>query len=962
MNNFFELFAQTVARFGERLAVEVQRKDAVESFSYRELDRMSAQAALFLADRGVGAGDRCAILSDNDARWVAAYLGVLRLGAVAVPLDTAYKGKQVAALLRDCQPKVLFTLPRFLVAVEEGIQLAGAQCELVLLHAAAQQHTTFDAILAAQPPRELPTCPARRDDPAVILYSSGTTGDPKGVVLTHANLIAESEAVFDVVHIDEHDAILGVLPLFHALAQMANLLLPFARGARVVYLESLNTTELLRALAERGITVFACVPQFFYLIHQRVMQQVKEAGALKRAAFRAMLASNGALRRVGINLGKVLFARVHKVLGPRMRYLVTGGSRFDPKVGGDLYRMGFTIMQAYGLTETSGAATVMRPGDRHIASVGQPLPGIEVKIAPEPSLETDSVPAGAISGREVSHTENAGLKPGATSQGEILIRGGVVMQGYFNRPDANALAFADGWLRTGDLGHLDGDGRLYITGRKKEIIVLSSGKNIYPEEIETHYLQSAFIKEMCVMGRSRPDEPAAERLHAVVVPDMDVMRERKMVNTREILRFEMESFSISLPSHKRVLSYDIWNEDLPRTTTRKLKRFEIEKRVRQGAPAAGEAAPTEGAGGAGAAGLTEEEQAWMGERDVSRALAVIAEAASAKGGAEAIRPGANIELELGLDSMERVELLTRLEQMFGADVPDEVAHRIYTVRELVEAVLAKDGAQAGGKPRGAGADPWAKLLAAESIETEDRFLSELNRRKPVAQLVGYIVMKAVYLLARLFLGFRARGLEKLPEHGPYLLCPNHQSHLDPFLLVAALPRRVMRDVFFVGASEYFATPLKAWFARKVNLVPVDPDANLVRAMQAGAYGLRLGKILVLFPEGERSIDGQIKKFKKGAPILSMHLKAPIVPVALEGMFDVWARGRSFQWRSLLPGVGATRMRCGAPIPASEPPRPGAGVAEAEAHYSAAADGLRSSVLELWQSLRREPGLHTAVAD
>lgn len=333
MNNFFELFAKSVARFGERPAIEVQRKDAVESYSYRELDSMSAQAAHFLAGRGVSTGDRCAILSDNDARWVAAYLGALRLGAVAVPLDTAYKAKQVAALVRDCQPRVLFTSPRFLAAVEEGIQLAETRCEVVLLHGTAEAHTNFDAILAAQPPHEAPPCPAMRDDPAVILYSSGTTGDPKGVVLTHANLIAESEAVFQVVHIDERDAILGVLPLFHALAQMANLLLPFARGARVVYLESLNTTELLRALAERGITVFACVPQFFYLIHQRVMQQVKDAGRLKRAAFRAMLATNGALRRVGINLGKVLFAPVHKVLGQRMRFLVTGGSRFDLKIG-----------------------------------------------------------------------------------------------------------------------------------------------------------------------------------------------------------------------------------------------------------------------------------------------------------------------------------------------------------------------------------------------------------------------------------------------------------------------------------------------------------------------------------------------------------------------------------------------------------------------------------------------------
>jgi len=924
MRNFCELFAATVSRFGSRPAVEVQRKDTVEVYSFTQLDEMASQVARFLASRGVAAGDRCAILSDNEARWVAAYLGALKLGAVAVPMDTAYKAKQVAALVRDCTPKVMFTSPRFVEAAEEGIRLAGGGGEIVMLYGESAGKTQFDEVLAAKPQAEVPPCPAQPGDAAVILYSSGTTGDPKGVVLTHANLIAEAEAVFAVVHIDEHDAILGVLPLFHALAQMANLLLPFAKGARVVYLESLNTTELLRALGERGISVFACVPQFFYLIHQRVTQTVEKSGWAKRKLFAAMLASNGALRAAGINLGKPLFGKVHKVLGPRMRYLVTGGSRFDTKVGRDLYRMGFTIMQAYGLTETSGAATVMRPGDPHIASVGQPIPGTEIQISPEPTLEDAPAEAAAD----------------GAAQGEVLIRGPIVMQGYYRRPEVNAQVLADGWLRTGDLGYVDAGGRLYITGRKKEIIVLSSGKNIYPEEIEAHYLQSPFIKEMCVMGRTRPDEPAAERLHAVVVPDMDVMRERKMLNAREIVRFEMESFSIGLPSHKRVLSYDLWNEELPRTTTRKLKRFEIEKRVLAAASAASEATA---APAAGSAQLSEEDQAWLGQRDVAKAIEVIRDAA--KGG-KAVRPDANIELELGLDSMERVELLTHLEQMFGTDVPDEVAHKIYTVRELVEAVRPPEGSGATGQ-RG---DPWAKLLAAESIETDDAFLRELSRSKPITSLIGFTAMKAAYLFAKLFLRFRVRGLENLPASGPYLLCPNHQSHLDAFLLVAALPYRVMRNLFFVGASEYFSSPLSAWFAKKVNLVPVDPDANLVRAMQAGAHGLRLGKILILFPEGERSIDGQVKKFKKGAPILSTHLNAPIVPIALEGVYEVWPRGRGFRWRSLVPGVSRTRMHCGAPLPPPNPLPAGTSFSQAEAHYTDAAERLRSTVVELAASL------------
>ena len=211
----------------------------------------------------------------------------------------------------------------------------------------------------------------------MILYTSGTTSDPKGVVLSHGNLIAERDAAFAAVTVSERDAVLGVLPLFHSLAQLANLLLPFAVGARVVYLETINSTELIRALAERQITIFACVPQFFYLIHQRVMQQVQKSGLLTRVIFNALLATNFRLRRIGINLGPLFFGRVHDVMGRSMRLLVTGGSKFDPAVGRDLYALGFSIQQAYGLTETSAAATISSPHDAHLDTVGRPFPGVE---------------------------------------------------------------------------------------------------------------------------------------------------------------------------------------------------------------------------------------------------------------------------------------------------------------------------------------------------------------------------------------------------------------------------------------------------------------------------------------------------------------------------------------------------------------------------------------------------------
>jgi long-chain acyl-CoA synthetase len=284
------------------------------------------------------------------------------------------------------------------------------------------------------------------------------------------------------------------------------------------------------------------------------------------------------------------------------------------------------------------------------------------------------------------------------AEGEILLRGPIVMEGYFHREDANKTTLAEGWLHTGDLGFVDAKGRLHVTGRSKDVIVLASGKNIYPEEIEAHYARSPFIKELCVVGRARPGDPAAERLHAIVVPDQDVMRERKIVNMREQIRFEIESLSVELPSHKRILSYDIRLEDLPRTTTRKLKRFQVEQELLASGTEAPVAATAEDPADA----------AWLTDPFVARAVPLIQEAA--KGGAP-VQAKANLELDLGLDSMERVELLVRLEQAAGVKVEDEVSHRIYTVRDLVEALRA---APASG---GSVAPAWDQLLATSRRRT-----------------------------------------------------------------------------------------------------------------------------------------------------------------------------------------------------------------------------------------------------
>ncbi|MGH9557046.1 MAG: AMP-binding protein [Terriglobales bacterium] len=907
--SFYDRFLQTVERWPQNIAIEVQhsgegKTTGVEIHTYDQLRTQAESIGRWLSEQGLEPGARCAILADNSARWVAAYLGTIAAGMIAVPFDTVFKPEQVATLLKDSGTSVLFADVKHLAAAERAV--AGLRVRVVLLAHDAQhpELPLLDDMFAAGPGNVTPTA-ASVGDVAVLLYTSGTTSDPKGVMLTHDNLLAEMEAVFELIEVRPSDAILGVLPLFHALAQMGNLLLPFAAGARVVYLETLNTTELMRALREREITIFACVPQFFYLIHERILKQVEQRGALAGMGFRLLMAISRTARRLGWNAGKLLFGKAHEALGRKMRYLVTGGSRFDVAVGRDLHALGFDILQGYGLTETSGAA-FFTPLERNvIGSVGPTMKGVEAHILdPQPDDED-------------------GATPGS---GEVLIRSRLVMKGYYKRPDATNASIQDGWLHTGDLGYFDEDGNLFITGRKKDVIVLSSGKNVYPEEIEAHYLKSQWIKELCVMGlEGRPGEPAAERLHAVLVPNFELLRAKKIVNAGEVIRFDLDTLSAELPSTKRILSYEIWQEDLPRTTTRKIKRGLVRKRVAEG-QAAGPADASKPA----ARTFSAEDEAWLAEPDMERALRVIREAAREP--REQIHPADNLELDLGLDSMERVELLVALEQELEASVDDAVVSQVYTVRELVDAVRAGRGGESK-RPAFAG---WEAIFATES---DDPDVHAVARPSRFWTPFWYLVARAVHMFLRDSSGIQITGLEKLPKNGPFILSPNHQSFLDGPLLPAMMPWPIFRDSFYVGTSEIFGAGFWRALARTIKLIPVDPDTNLVPAMRAGAYGLRHGKILTLYPEGERSIDGTPKNFKKGAAILATQLKVPIVPVALEGFYQSWPRGKKFQ------GFKKLQVAIGDPI---YPPQR---FDNAEAAYTQLTAEVRARVVEMWEKLR-----------
>jgi long-chain acyl-CoA synthetase len=934
MPTFYQRFQESARKFPDNIALEIQRQQTVERVTFAELTRMSESVANWLSTR-VPRDARVAILAANHPRWVAAYLGIIAAGRTAVPLDTAFHADQVKKLLIDSGASLLFCDVKHLPAATEAV--AGLSIPLVMTSAAAEQSLAspkasapnfaadLDSIFAAGPAGFQPVVPAE-SDLAALLYTSGTTADPKGVMLTQANLVGEANSVLAVIEIDSSDALLGILPMFHVLAQMANLFLPLFNGARVVYLETLNTTELLRALQERNITAFCVVPQFFYLIHERIFKELNKRGKFTLRLVRTLMAFNRALRRAGINAGKLFFGKIHATFGAHMRYLVTGGSRFDPAIARDFYSFGIDVLNAYGLTETTGGAFINPPGQVVFGSVGRPFPGVEAKIVdPQP------------------------VEEGAPPAGEIAIRGAIVMKGYWNRPEATAEVLRDGWFYTGDLGYFDSGGNLFITGRRKEVIVLANGKNVYPEEVEAHYLQAPYVKEICVMAlETRPGDPTSERLHAVVVPNFERLRERKIVNSKEAVRVDIEALSHKIASTKRLGSYDIWQEELPRTTTRKLKRFQIEKKVRElkqnhgGDLDRGTEKPL--------TALTGDEQSWLDREDVQRALIIVRESSreSSLNRPGALRPTHNLELDLGLDSMQRVELLTALEQQLAGEVPESQLAEIYSVRDLIDAVLASAGRGEGHAT--AAAPPWSTILSEPVTDPE---VLALARHNTIAEVFFFLLGKLIYLFALDRFHLKMRGLENLPEKGPYLICPNHQSYVDPLVMAGALPWRLFRNTFALGTSDIFGKGFLRRLARWLRVVVLDPDANLVPAMRAGAFGLSQGHILVLYPEGERTDDGTPRLFRKGAAILSIHAQAPIVPVAIEGFYDAWPRHKK------LPEFTDLQLVFGQPI---QPPP----LREAsEAAYDRLTSELKSRVVAMWQEMRRkdrrEPEPHPAKA-
>ena len=853
-----ELFFESAERYGDHIAFNYFDQEW-KSISYQEYLRNTTSIASYLIKSGAHKGDRIAIISENRHEWCMAYLALSLAGGIGVPIDAQLGPDEINNLLVDSETKVIFHSSQ----TEENVGKALKQTEMASADRILQ--INFDApdfrqILQTPDIGRYPEI--SEEDLASIIYTSGTTGAPKGVMLTHRNFCSDAEALIKAGILSHDDSVIAVLPLHHTYPFLGNCILPAFLGIPITYPQSLKGPDLMAAMRAYEVTLLVSVPQLLELIRNGIFNKIKQLpGPLPKIMFQVLKLCGKLRSQYDINLGKVFFKSVHRSLGEKFRFSACGGAKLDPQLMKDLEALGLTILDGYGLTETSPVVAFNPIEKRKPGSVGRPLPSAEIKIIDPGSRK----------------------EMGLLQEGEIVIRGPMVMKGYYKNPTATSQVLKDGWFRSGDLGYIDHDGYLFITGRIKEVIVLSSGKNIYPDEVEKQYLKIPLIKEICVLGVE--ENGMIESIQAIIVPDTEYAKKAQISNMQEALKWEINDASSRLPSYMRLKGYTLHQDPLPRTPLGKLRRFMVKDLLTPRRPAAGV--------------QREEDASLRGDEVGGKVLECIASLMKEK---VSIHGADNLELDLGLDSLAKIELVVVLEKAFSMKLPETFTAEAQTVEDLVAKIkeYGTGGIQAiGNMPA------WKDILTTEP-SPEDRkkvgFRHHLLERITIS--MGLILVK---IISKIFFRLKTEGVENIPGKGPYIIAPNHSSYLDAFVVVSGMSSESFRDLYILGIQKYFAGRFGKAFARLANVIPIDQEMYLNKALQMSSYVLRNGRSLLVFPEGGRSFDGQLMEFKKGVGILSLELNLPVVPVYIKGSFE--ALPRTAAW----PRFGEIKVFYGKPL-------------------------------------------------
>ncbi|HUB07214.1 MAG TPA: AMP-binding protein [Myxococcales bacterium] len=830
--DLLELFFASTEAHAERVAFRyVEGEDRPEvAVTYAQARTRAVRVAAHLAAAGVKPGDRVLLSGDNRPEWPIGYFGILLAGAVAVPLDPQLSDDEVRNLARASGARVGLCGEETGKAGEELPDSPVSSVATKDVHWLALEAATARPFGASEPAFDRPAISP--DDPASLIFTSGTTGKPKGVLLSHRNFAQLAHKLASVFDLALGQGVLSVLPLHHTFEFSCGLLVPFAVGAEITYLDELTADRLGEVLATGRIHAMVGVPALWQLLHRRITQELAARPAWVEKTVESLMAGNRELRdRMGWNLGKLLFWPVHRKLGGNLRVMVSGGSALSEEVHEAFRGLGFDLTEGYGLTEAAPVLTVTPPGEtRQSGSVGRALPGIELRIA----------------------------EPDSSGIGEVLAKGPSVMLGYFGDREATDAVVRDGWLHTGDLGRLDADGNLFLAGRKKDVIIDANGKNVYPDELEELHLRDPpeALRELSIVGL--PDEAGGERVACLAVVEKGASRLE--------VEAHLKTVSETLPFYKRIKVLHLTELELPKTATRKVKRRQVAEELRRL-----EAAALKGKQAKGRRGTVDAED-WLTE--------LVAQVARKP--ASLVTGKTRLVHDLGFDSLMLTELSVALEQA-GAQLPDgEDVTKLETVAELARAV---------GR-----ASPPPHREGRSGVEAEGPAApggnGEIPVPAPVASAGRALLGAAQRFLYEGLFETRVVGRAYIPQNGNFLVAANHSSHLDMGLVKIALGDQGEKLAALAARDYFFSTPVRrAYFENFTKLIPMDRQGSLKASLRLAGDAIAQGLHLLIFPEGTRSTDGALGEFKPTLGYLALTHSVDVLPAAIIGTHRALPKGR-----------------------------------------------------------------------
>ncbi|MDC1105996.1 AMP-binding protein [Prolixibacteraceae bacterium] len=767
--------------------------------SYREMIKnIHGFADLFANDKV----QNIAIFSENRPEWIYAFYAAWRNDVTPVPIDFMSMVEDVSYVLNDCRPEVVFTSKEQKAVLMDAIAKCDYTPRVIVFDELDLEYVVSD--------REDWPDPKDMDATAVIIYTSGTTGSPKGVMLSYTNLQANVWGVTKGAPIYTEDMqILLLLPLHHIFPLGGSMLIPLASGGTIVIAASMQPNEMMETLKNNKVKLIIGVPRLYEIMYKGVMSKMEGSKI-------AMFLYRMAKRFNSKAFSRKVFKKVHDNLGGNLVFMIAGGAALSSEVGTFWKTMGFEILEGYGMTEASPMITFTRPGKIIAGSPGQALQGIEIRF----------------------------------EDNEVVAKGSNIMKGYYKRPEETAEVLKDGWLYTGDLGYLDDNGYLFITGRKKEIIVTPNGKNINPVELESKLdLISEGVKESGVILYQ-------DQLHAIVVPDYNYLTANKIKDLDTFFKNEVFSkYNESVSSYKRIVKFTIINKELPRTRLSKIQRFKLEEFI-------------------AAADVPKLDESKGKQEPMSKEYAVVKDFIEAQVDMDVL-PEHHIEFDIALDSLAKLNLIDLIEKNFGVKIDEERLLKFPSISKMVDHIREN------------------KLFyKVENINWSQILKEKVNVTLPRTWPTTNWIRMASKSIFKFYFRLKGYNRDAMPE-GACIIAPNHQSFIDGLLVASYIHNKTMNDTYFYAKKEHINNSFLRGIADRNNVIVMDLKKDLKESIQKMAEVLRQGKKIIIFPEGTRTHDGSVGSFKTTFAILSKELNVPILPVAIRGAYSAMPRGSKF---------------------------------------------------------------------